>query len=595
MLVYTTENVLNYLDITCVKLTSRLVSPSRSKNMVVNYGQFYQSSLLLINHHQSIIIKSLPVSLSSSSSSSTTSHHSSYNYHIVYKMDESIRDLQVVIIIDYDDGRLFPLTEGLPKCLLPVANRRLLAYQLDMLTLSGAIDVLIAAPKEYEEQIVTFLKNDYQISKLSVQVVPVDDMIGSVDGLRALADKVRGDFICLGSDVLSQVSLGELVKVYRTLNSDVAMILSAVAPDEPDKKGGPKKIKIDEEDQEYIGICDKGRVVMKSPGLELDGKYTISKPLLNKFKSMTIRNDIIDVGVYVMSHWILDFVLFNRKLSSIRTDLIPYLVQRQFQSKEYLMKMMPSLQKKNKPLSELHLWFQKTINASNDISGGNVELVDVLSNSFLSSSQIQSTQIGASTSSFDILTEPTVAVEETNSDDYLENINGNDDNDDLLQCYALVYNTNGSIEYACKSNDNQEVKNKPIILQRVTNIQTYMNLNRDVPTVAGDNDTIWLKLKGYQKQELSMIGESCEMGEKVIIKQCSIGNNCQFGSSTRVNASVIFDNVIIGEGCTIQNSVICSGAIIENSCNINECYIGCGTKVPQLSKIKNESLQRETA
>ena len=78
-------------------------------------------------------------------------------------MDESIRDLQVVIIIDYDDGRLFPLTDSLPKCLLPVANRRLLAYQLDMLTLSGAIDVLIAVPKEYEEQIKTFLNNDYQI------------------------------------------------------------------------------------------------------------------------------------------------------------------------------------------------------------------------------------------------------------------------------------------------------------------------------------------------------------------------------------------------------------------------------------------------
>jgi hypothetical protein len=28
-------------------------------------------------------------------------------------MDENIRDLQVVIIIDYDDGRLFPLTEGI--------------------------------------------------------------------------------------------------------------------------------------------------------------------------------------------------------------------------------------------------------------------------------------------------------------------------------------------------------------------------------------------------------------------------------------------------------------------------------------------------
>jgi hypothetical protein len=48
-------------------------------------------------------------------------------------------EYQAVIIVDNDDGRLFPLTEGCPKCLLPIANRRLLAYQLDLLSKSGAL------------------------------------------------------------------------------------------------------------------------------------------------------------------------------------------------------------------------------------------------------------------------------------------------------------------------------------------------------------------------------------------------------------------------------------------------------------------------
>ena len=33
---------------------------------------------------------------------------------------------------------MFPLTEDAPKCLLPIANRRLLGFQLDMLAKSGA-------------------------------------------------------------------------------------------------------------------------------------------------------------------------------------------------------------------------------------------------------------------------------------------------------------------------------------------------------------------------------------------------------------------------------------------------------------------------
>ena len=52
-------------------------------------------------------------------------------------------EFQAVIIVDYDDGRLFPLTEGCPKCLLPIANRRLLAYQLDLLSKSGAVGTLV--------------------------------------------------------------------------------------------------------------------------------------------------------------------------------------------------------------------------------------------------------------------------------------------------------------------------------------------------------------------------------------------------------------------------------------------------------------------
>lgn len=46
-------------------------------------------------------------------------------------------EFQAVIVIDFDDGRLFPLTEVTPKCLLPIAGRKLLSYQLDMLSKSG--------------------------------------------------------------------------------------------------------------------------------------------------------------------------------------------------------------------------------------------------------------------------------------------------------------------------------------------------------------------------------------------------------------------------------------------------------------------------
>ena len=58
-------------------------------------------------------------------------------------------------------------------------------------------------------------------------------------------------------------------------------------------------------------------------------------------------------------------------------------------------------------------------------------------------------------SSFDASTEAPVMIEDSidNNDSNLnqDNINNNED-DDLLKCHALVYNSNGSIEYSSKSN-----------------------------------------------------------------------------------------------------------------------------------------------
>jgi carbonic anhydrase/acetyltransferase-like protein (isoleucine patch superfamily) len=52
---------------------------------------------------------------------------------------------------------------------------------------------------------------------------------------------------------------------------------------------------------------------------------------------------------------------------------------------------------------------------------------------------------------------------------------------------------------------------------------------------------------GVQKKELSVIGEACELGDKVTVKQCSIGKGCQIGAKSKLNNCVIMDYTIIGE------------------------------------------------
>lgn len=44
-----------------------------------------------------------------------------------------------------------------------------------------------------------------------------------------------------------------------------------------------------------------------------------------------------------------------------------------------------------------------------------------------------------------------------------------------------------------------------------------------------------------------MIGEGCELGDKVTVKQCSIGKGCQIGAKSKLNNCVLMDYTIIGE------------------------------------------------
>ena len=65
----------------------------------------------------------------------------------------------------------------------------------------------------------------------------------------------------------------------------------------------------------YKGVCENGRVLMKTPVLEVEESLKILKPLLNRCtSSLTIRNDLQDMGIYFMSRWVLNFLMASSYL-----------------------------------------------------------------------------------------------------------------------------------------------------------------------------------------------------------------------------------------------------------------------------------------
>mmetsp|Transcript_4173 Transcript_4173/g.6834 ORF Transcript_4173/g.6834 Transcript_4173/m.6834 type:complete len:550 (-) Transcript_4173:78-1727(-) len=538
------------------------------------------------------------------------------------EFSDSLRgpEFQVVFIIDYDDGRMFPLTEDCPKCLLPVGNRKLLSYQLDMLAMSGIAEVYIVAPREYEAKLSHFL-GEYIRDSMNIDFVPVDDMGGSADCLRAVADRIRGDFFCLHSDFISQYCLGELASMHRLSSSDVTMLFSTAGKD----------TKSDEVDEEFIGICDNGRVVMKVPMLEIDESLELSKPLLHHASTLALRKDLLDLGVYLMSYWIIEFCLENKRISGIRTDLLPYLINRQFQPTEYLVKLMPALEHRHRPLKAIEPWITSGTNElscqEDCVAHALLEHINFTQTSpdlkpptpLVSSSALDMAGTGSvpanttsslaatSTNTTGLDTSSTTATTAT-ANALINHLHHFGDtpppvdrskslqdpalcgNPDALRCFALVYDPTGAeLPSAAAAATTTTTASAPL-LGRVTNLTTYLSLNKDIVLHKHTAKTPWPKFQNFMKKEMSVLGDGCEIAEKTVtIKQCCIGNNCKIGQMTKLNNCVIMDNVEIGENCTVQNSIICDKAVIENNCKLNDCNVGGGYRIATGSRMKSET------
>jgi len=304
----------------------------------------------------------------------------------------------------------------------------------------------LVTPREYEALLTHFLA-DYVRNNMKIDLVVVDEMTGSADGLRAVSDRIRGDFICLSTDFICQYTLGDIVNLHRLKTSDLTMMFTILG----------KETKKDEVDQEYVGITDEGRVVFKAPALEIDESVSLSKPLLHKAPTMSMRGNLSDLGVYVMSHWVIEFVKANPRISSIRSDLVPYFVKRQYQPASYLYEKMPALQHRRRPLHDLEAWL-----VAPDREKCAVELLDSVIRSMNSNGNGRDTPSNAA-----------AATAGTINDDDVQN-------KDLLRCYGLVYDCRSlaAAAAAASSSSGAASTGGASILTRITNVQSYMAINR---------------------------------------------------------------------------------------------------------------------
>lgn len=457
-------------------------------------------------------------------------------------------ELQPVILAAGEGSKMYPLTEEIPKCLLPVGNYPMIWYVITYLEKYGFDDIIIIVRTSAAKKINQALQALFQLKKFDFAVISDDEEdMGTATSLRMIKDKIKTDVLILSCDMLTDAPLYRIMDLYRTYNSCLTTLLvkrQEIAQDtEQQTKGGKNKTKesfIGEKD--FVAVDDaESRLLFLTNEADIEtDTVVVKKSLLKRFPNLHIRTDLVDSHVYIMKKWLFDYLSKVDLFESIKSDLVPYIIRKQF-----------SKARKIKP--------------SNDIDGTELMVEPGDDDRMPDTKDIFN---------FVVMDDLSMLIQEWSG--YSTNKMDNE-----IKCHAHISDS---------------------FCLRINNLPAYSYVNKQImklfPTLAPNTDisNIHSTVSQNGKSQIGpdcLVGESTSINDKVTIKRSVIGKHCSIGSRVKITNSIIMNHVTIKDGCIVQNSIVCDNAYIKENCQIITCRVSVGHTVPENSELKDETIVHE--
>ncbi|XP_074263010.1 uncharacterized protein LOC141585849 [Silene latifolia] len=463
-------------------------------------------------------------------------------------------DFQVVVLAGGASKNLIPLvSKEVPKALLPVANRPVLSYVLDLLERSNLNDIIVVVGGEAAAVKVGGWVSSAYVDRLRVEVVAVPEDKGTAGALRAISRRLTAsDILVVSGDLVCDVPPGAVAAAHRRHDAVVTAMLcstpvsgptESVSSSAKDKAKKPVRCNI-------VGLDPTKQFLLHlAAGTEVTKDVRVQKSILRAVGQMDIRTDLMDAHLYAFKRSVLQEVLEKdldqkERFQSLKQDVLPYLVRTQLKSGVLSNSTSPSEENGNDMVPSLK---------------NQVMLSQLLAN--------------ASTPSFHEL--------------YALGPNG---------FAGVPKRTHKCCVY---------IASKDKYCVRLNSIQAYSDINRDVIGEAShlsgysfspQNNIIHPSAEIGSKTTVGphcMLGEGSQMGDKCSVKRSVIGRHCRIGSNVKIVNSVVMDHVTIGDGCSIQSSVICSTVQLQERAVLKDCQVGAGFVVTAGSEYKGESLAKK--
>jgi NDP-sugar pyrophosphorylase family protein len=132
--------------------------------------------------------------------------------------------MKAMILAAGKGERLGPLTQELPKPLIPVANRPLIEYNLDLLKRHGITEVAVNL-HHMGEKIRDHLGNGHRFG-LQIHYSPEEVLLGTGGGIKKLRTFFGSEpFLVINADILIDIDLKDLILFHRSRSAFATMVL----------------------------------------------------------------------------------------------------------------------------------------------------------------------------------------------------------------------------------------------------------------------------------------------------------------------------------------------------------------------------------
>lgn len=424
------------------------------------------------------------------------------------------------------------LTYNTPKPMLPVGNKPLIWYPLNLLERVGFEEVIVITTREVQKMTLDpKMKLDVKI-RLDWKFIQEDGDMGTADALRHIHQDIKTDILVISCDLITDVALHEVVDLFRAHNATLAMLMSK-AHEFTETVPGQKGKKKTAEQRDFVGVDHSGkRLLFMANEADLEDGLSVRKSIMRKHPRMLIKTGLVDAHLYCMKKAVVDFLVKNQSISSIRGELVPFMVRKQFSKTFTSPKVKDDADEQNQKKND---------------SSTNHELL-------LSSRDESLLQLAQERSCWN-----------DHRGDMNEAYHGG-----KLRCYVHIMDQG--------------------LCYRVNTLPAYIDANR-LASKLFEEPAVHPSAVISERCQMgsdSIIGAQCQIADKTSIKRSTIGNSTIIKEKVKVTNSIIMHGVTVEEGCNIQGSVICSNAVIGRGADLKYCLVGNGQRIEPEAERTNE-------